>query len=94
MIQDKIQKEIDKVIHNWEAEGIRVEKARWGRSTITKGKIKIELSKDVDASKLTLAQVQDMIEKKTPAKKAPAKKAAAKKAPAKKVVAKKTTTKK
>ena len=94
LIQDKIQKEIDKVIHNWEAEGIRVEKARWGRSTITKGKIKIELSKDVDASKLTLAQVQDMIEKKTPAKKAPAKKAAAKKAPAKKVVAKKTTTKK
>ena len=89
LIQDKIQKEIDKVIHNWEDEGIRVEKARWGRSTITKGKIKIELSKDVDASKLTLAQVQDMIEKKTPAKKAPAKKAAAKKAPAKKTTTKK-----
>jgi DNA topoisomerase-1 len=26
----------------------------WGRSVITKGKIKIELSKDVDATKLTL----------------------------------------
>jgi DNA topoisomerase-1 len=28
-----------------------VEKARWGRSVITKGKIKIELSKEVDATK-------------------------------------------
>ena len=89
LIQDKIQKEIDKVIHNWKDEGILVEKARWGRSVITKGKIKIELSKDVDASALTLAQVQDMIEKKTPAKKVTAKKAPAKKVPAKKTTAKK-----
>ena len=51
---------------------------------ITKGKIKIELSKDVDASKLTLAQVQDLIEKKTPAKKASAKKATTKKTTTKK----------
>jgi DNA topoisomerase-1 len=61
-----------------------VEKARWGRSIITKGKIKIELSKDVDASQLTLAQVQELIEKKTPAKKTPAKKTASKKTTLKK----------
>ncbi len=84
IIEDKLQKNIDKVIHNWEAEGILVQKARWGRSEITKGKIKIELNKDVDATKLTLAEVQEMIEKKSPAKKT-----AAKKAPAKKVVSKK-----
>ena len=90
LIEDKLQKNIDKVIHNWSAEGIIVEKARWGRSVITKGKVKIELSKDVDASKLTLEEVQEMI-----AKKAPAKKVAAKKAPAKKTLAaKKTTAKK
>jgi len=90
LIEDKLQKNIDKVLHNWEEEGILVEKARWGRSVITKGKIKIELSKDVDATKLTLAEVQEMIAKKTPAKKAPAKKATtAKKAPAKKTAAKK-----
>jgi DNA topoisomerase I len=90
IIEDKIQKNIDKVIHNWETEGILVQKARWGRSEITKGKIKIELSKDVDATKLTLEQVQEMIAKKTPAKKAPAKKATATKKPAvKKAVAKK-----
>ncbi|MXN90995.1 type I DNA topoisomerase [Flavobacterium sp. Sd200] len=90
LIQDKLQKDIDKVIHNWEEEGIRVEKARWGRSVITKGKIKIELNKDIDAAALTLDQVKAMVAEKTPAKKAPAKKAAAskttatKKAPAKK----------
>ena len=84
LIEDKLQKNIDKVIHDWKEEGILVQKARWGRSEITKGKIKIELSKDIDASKLTLEQVQEMIAKKTPAKKAPAKKAAVKKAPVKK----------
>ncbi|HEX8268949.1 MAG TPA: type I DNA topoisomerase [Flavobacterium sp.] len=84
LIEDKLQKEVDKKIHNWEEEGICVEKARWGRSVITKGKMKIELSKDIDASKLTLDQVKEMIAKKTPAKKAPAKKAAAKKPAAKK----------
>ncbi|MRX41421.1 type I DNA topoisomerase [Flavobacterium sp. LC2016-23] len=90
LIEDKLQKNIDKVLHNWEDEGILVEKARWGRSVITKGKIKIELSKDVDAAKLTLEEVQEMIAKKTPAKKTPAKKATTtKKAPAKKTAAKK-----
>ncbi len=89
LIEEKLQKDIDKVIHNWESEGIVVEKARWGRSVITKGKIKIELSKDVDASQLTLEQVQELIEKKAPAKKTAAKKPAAKKAPAKKATAKK-----
>jgi len=90
LIEDKLQKNIDKVLHNWVDEGILVEKARWGRSVITKGKIKIELSKDVDATKLTLEEVQEMIAKKTPAKKVAAKKTtAAKKPAAKKPAAKK-----
>jgi DNA topoisomerase I len=95
LIEDKLQKNIDKVIHNWKEEGILVEKARWGRSVITKGKIKIELSKDIDAAKLTLEQVQEMIAKKTPAKKTLAKKTtAAKKPAAKKSAAKKPVAKK
>ncbi|MDV6168829.1 type I DNA topoisomerase [Flavobacterium sp. DG1-102-2] len=89
LIEDKLQKDIDKVIHNWEDEGIRVEKARWGRSVILKGKTKIELNKDVDASKMTLDQVKALIEEKAPAKKTAAKKTTAKKAPAKKTTAKK-----
>ena len=89
LIEDKQQKEIEKVLHNWTEEGIKVEKARWGRSVITKGKIKIELGKDIDATILTLEAVKEMIEKKAPAKKAPAKKAATKKPAAKKTTVKK-----
>ena len=36
LIEDKKQKEKDKVIHDFKEEGIRVEKARWGRSNIIK----------------------------------------------------------
>ncbi|MBJ2173373.1 type I DNA topoisomerase [Aureibaculum sp. A20] len=85
LIEVKIQKEIDKLIHHWEEEGIRVEKARWGRFNIIKGKLKIEMPKTTDAEKLTLEEVLEIIEKKTPKKK-PRKKAAKKtaKKPAKK----------
>lgn len=69
LIEDKIQKEKDKLIHHWETEGIRVEKARWGRHNIIKGKIKIELPKTVDVSKFTLEEVIEIIEKKSPKKK-------------------------
>ncbi|TXK75699.1 type I DNA topoisomerase [Mesonia sp. K4-1] len=90
LIEDKKRKEREKVIHNWEEEGIRVEKARWGRFKVIKGKTKIELPKTTDAEALTLAEVKAMIEKKAPKKKATKKKAPAKK----KTAAKKTTTKK
>lgn len=83
LIQEKIQKDIDKVIHNWESEGIKVEKARWGKSVIIKGKIKIELSKELDAAALTLEKVKELIEQKAPTKKT-----------ATKTTAKKTTKKK
>ncbi|WP_297509803.1 type I DNA topoisomerase [Flavobacterium sp.] len=85
LIVEKLQKEEEKVIQEWTAEGIRIEKARWGRSVILKGKIKIELSKDVVAANLTLDQVKEMIEKKAPSKtKTTTKKSSAKKTPAKK----------
>lgn len=84
LIEEKKQKEIDKVIHHWEDEGIRVEKARWGRSKIVKGKTKIELPKTVDAQKLDLEEVKAIIEKNTKKKKPAKKKAAKKKTTAKK----------
>ena len=79
LIEDKIQKEIDKVIHNWEDEGVRVEKARWGRHNILKGKIKVELPKTVDVAEMTLAEAQTYIDAKTPKKKVAKKKVAKKK---------------
>ncbi|RMA66533.1 type I DNA topoisomerase [Ulvibacter antarcticus] len=80
LIEDKKQKEIDKLINEWPEEGIRLEKARWGRFNLIKGKIKIELPKTTKVDKITLEEAQAMIEKKTPKKK----KATKKKAPAKK----------
>ncbi|NER14823.1 type I DNA topoisomerase [Leptobacterium flavescens] len=73
LIEDKIKKEAEKLIQEWTEEGIRIEKARWGRSNIIKGKTKIELSKDVDASKLSLEEVKEIIEKQSPKKKTRAK---------------------
>jgi DNA topoisomerase-1 len=84
LIKDKIQKEKDKLIVDWEEEGIRIEKARWGRHNIIKGKTKVELAKTVDPLKVTLEKAKELL-----AKKAPKKKAAKKKTTPKK---KKTTT--
>jgi DNA topoisomerase-1 len=72
LIKDKIQKEIDKIVHDWPNEGIRVEKARWGRHNIIKGKIKVELAKNVDAQNLTIEDVKAIIDKQK-AKKTPRK---------------------
>ncbi len=74
LIETKKQKEIDKLINEWPDEGIRLEKARWGRFNLLKGKIKIELPKTTKADKMTLEQALDIIAKKAPKKKAAKKK--------------------
>lgn len=79
LIEAKKQKEIDKVLHNWEDVGIRVEKARWGRFNVIKGKIKVELPKTTDIEKMTKEEAVKIIEAKTPKKKATKKKAVKKK---------------
>lgn len=79
LIEDKLKKEREKLIHNWEDVGIRVEKARWGRFHVLKGKIKIELPKTTAIEKLTKEEAVKMIEAKTPKKKTTKKKVAKKK---------------
>lgn len=76
LIEDKKRKEIEKYIHRWDDEGISVQKARWGRFNVIKGKTKIELPKGTDAQALTLEEVKKMIEEKEAksSKKKPAKK--------------------
>ncbi len=69
LIEDKLKKESEKIVQNWEAEGIRIEKARWGRHHLIKGKTKIELAKEVDVKKMTLAQAQKLLEAKKTTKK-------------------------
>ena len=70
LIETKKKKEAEKLIQEWPKEKIRIEKARWGRHNIIKGKVKVELSKDVDATKITLEEAQALLEKKSPKKKA------------------------
>ena len=74
LIEAKKQKEIDKLIHHWEDEGIRLEKARWGRFNLIKGKTKIELPKTTKADKMTLEDALAIYEKKKPKRKSAAKK--------------------
>jgi len=79
LIEDKKQKEIDKVIYDWQDAGIKVEKGRWGRFHVLKGKIKIELPKTTNIEKLTKEKAIEMIEAKMPKKKTIKKKTTVKK---------------
>lgn len=79
LIEDKKQKEIDKLVNAWPEEKIRIEKARWGRFNIIKGKTKVELPKGTKADKITLEQAKELLAKKAPKKKATKKKTSAKK---------------
>ena len=58
LIEEKIQKEKDKLVHDWSEAGIRVEKARWGKHQIIQGKKKVVIGKEVDATKITLADAE------------------------------------
>ncbi|MBL4652760.1 MAG: type I DNA topoisomerase [Flavobacteriales bacterium] len=73
LIEIKKRKEIDKYIHRWDDKGISLQKARWGRFNIIKGKIKIELPKGTNVEDMTLADVEKIIEDRAPKKKAKAK---------------------
>ncbi|MAO08416.1 MAG: DNA topoisomerase I [Alteromonas sp.] len=74
LIEAKKQKEIDKLINEWPEEGIRLEKARWGRFNLIKGKTKVELPKSTKAEKITLEEAKELLEKKAPKKKTTRKK--------------------
>ena len=61
LIKEKIQKEKEKLIKEWPEEGIRIEKARWGRSNIIMGSKKLELGKDIDPTKITLETAMEYL---------------------------------
>mgnify|MGYP000229536544 CR=1 FL=1 len=79
LIEDKLKKEREKLIYKWDDLGIRVEKARWGRFNVIKGKLKVELPKTTDMDKFTKEDAEKLIISKTPKKKATKKKTAKKK---------------
>ena len=69
LIEAKKMKEAERVVRVWDKEGIRIEKARWGRHNLVKGKTKIELNKSIAVADLSLAEVQEMLTQSKPKKK-------------------------
>jgi DNA topoisomerase-1 len=64
LIELKKKKEAEKLLKTWDEEGIRLEKARWGRFNLIKGKVKIELPKGTDYEKFTADDVKAYFVKK------------------------------
>ena len=60
LIEDKKKKEKEKVIHNWEDEGIKVEKGRWGKFYLIKSKKKILLDKNLDVESIDLDMAKEI----------------------------------
>ena len=64
LIEEKKKKEKEKIIHNWSDENIRVEKGKWGKFYLIKGKIRKEISKSIDINALTLDDAKQMLDNK------------------------------
>lgn len=69
LIEAKKKKEAEKLVREWPEEDIRIEKGRWGRHTVIKGRKKVDLSKDVDPQAVTLEEAQELLSKKKTRKK-------------------------
>ena len=63
LIEEKIKKDKDRIIINWPEENIRIEKGRWGKNIIIKGKLKINLPKEINDQKISLKEAKDIISK-------------------------------
>ena len=64
LIEERKKKEKEKVVHNWSNENIRVEKGKWGKFYLIKGKIRKEISKAIDVNTLTLDDAKQMLDNK------------------------------
>lgn len=69
LIEDKKKKEAEKLVREWPDKNIRIEKARWGRHTLIKGRTKVNLAKEQDPQELTLEQAEELLAQKKPSKK-------------------------
>ena len=61
LIEDKKKKEAEKRIKEWPDEGVRIEKGRWGRFSVIKGRARVDLAKDVDPQEVTLEQALELL---------------------------------
>ena len=63
LIEEKIKKEKEKIIKNWSEDKITLEKGRWGKIFVIKGKKKIQIPKTVDPQSIDLEQAKKLLKK-------------------------------
>ena len=68
LIEDKKRKEREKIIHNWEDEGIKIEKGRWGKFYLVKSNKRILLDKNLDVESLDLTKAKELYQANSPKK--------------------------
>ncbi len=61
LIEEKIKKDKEKILVNWESDQITIEKGRWGKIYIIKGKKRVPLSKNVDPLKISINDAKDIL---------------------------------
>ena len=61
LIEEKIKKDKEKILVNWESDQITIEKGRWGKIYVIKGKKRIPLSKNVDPLKISINDAKDIL---------------------------------
>jgi DNA topoisomerase-1 len=64
LIEAKKKKEAEKLVREWPEEKIRIEKGRWGRHQILKGRTRVDLGKDVDPMGVSLEQAKELLAQK------------------------------
>ena len=63
LIEEKLKKEKEKIIKNWSEDKITLEKGRWGKIFVIKGKKKIQIPKTVDPQSIDLEQAKKLLKK-------------------------------
>ena len=61
LIEEKIKKDKEKILVNWESDQITIEKGRWGKIYVIKGKKRVPLSKNVDPLKISINDAKDIL---------------------------------
>ena len=61
LIEEKIKKDKEKILVNWKSDQITIEKGRWGKIYVIKGKKRVPLSKNVDPLKISINDAKDIL---------------------------------
>jgi DNA topoisomerase-1 len=61
LIEEKKKKDKEKLVHSWEAEGIKVEKGRWGKYFVISGKKRRQLDAKKDPKLITLEEAKSIL---------------------------------